>query len=87
MKHELKTDPSVFAMSWCESKTFEIRNNDRGFKIGDTLLLKETECTGEQIKEGAPLLYTGRELYRRVDYVLSGYGIKDGWVVMSVSKF
>jgi len=85
-EHELKTDSSVFQESWVGKKRFEIRLNDRNFNAGDTLILKETLYSGEQMKDGKPLKYTGREIKQNVDYVLHGgkYGLSEGWVIMSV---
>lgn len=86
VQHELKKDPAVFDASWTGLKTFEIRLNDRNYQIGDILILKETKFTGEEMKKGEPLIYTGRQLTKRVNYILSGYGLSDGWVIMSTSS-
>lgn len=85
--HILKTDPEPFNAVWHTVKRFEIRKNDRDFRVGDFLFLRETEATGEQMKKGYPLRYTGRELSVRVDYILRGpiYGLQDGWVIMGIS--
>jgi len=83
-QHELKTDPLLFQASSDKIKNFEIRFNDRDFKVGDRLILLETVHTGLQMKNGAPLEYTGRKLIRDVTYILDGYGLEKGWVVMSV---
>ena len=87
--HELKTDPEVFQASWEDIKPWEIRFDDRGYAVGDTLTLRETKFDGQSMKDGMPLVYTGRELDRNVEYVLhghhGGYGLDDGWVIMSVS--
>jgi hypothetical protein len=86
--HNLKTDPKVFALSYCGTKKYEIRYNDRNFMSGDDLILEETKYSGkEMIDYGKPLIYTGRQLMRRVDHVLDGYGLLPGWVILSVSKF
>lgn len=82
-EHELKTDPLVFEATWTGAKTFEIRFNDREFAVGDILVLRETESSGQAMKEGAALVYTGRELRREVTHVLGGYGLADGWVCLS----
>ena len=86
--HELKTDPGCFCMSFCGSKNFEIRKNDRDFKVGDLLMLKETSFSGDEMKEGKPLEYTGRVLSRRINYILPGgkYGLSPEFVVMDVVK-
>jgi hypothetical protein len=62
-EHELKTWPEYFAALLDGTKTFEYRRNDRGFRVGDVLHLREWDSiTGH---------YTGREMRRRVTYVLS----------------
>jgi hypothetical protein len=62
MTHELKTWPDYYLHIVDGTKTFEYRRDDRGFKVGDVLHLREWEPTFEK--------YTGRELYRRVTYIL-----------------
>ena len=81
--HELKTDPEVFQATWDGLKTFEIRLNDRDFKVGDSLYLLETEHTGEEMRAGAPLVYTGRTQMKVVSHVLTGYGLAPGWCCLS----
>lgn len=82
-QHDLKTDPAVFEAVWTGAKTHEIRRNDRGFKVGDTLVLRETVHTGEEMRAGAPLRYTGRVVNKTVSHVLSGYGLDPDWVILS----
>lgn len=41
MKHELKLVQPFFNDVFTGKKKFEIRKNDRDFKIGDELILKE----------------------------------------------
>ena len=83
-EHMLKTDPAVFQDVLDGSKTFEIRFNDRGYQIGDLIVLKETKFTGQQMKSGQPLVYTGREIQKRISYVLGGYGLPDDWVILGI---
>lgn len=84
--HELKTDSEVFQAVAEGRKTFEIRFNDRDFRVGDELVLLETINTGEQMKRGKPLLYSGNELRKKVSYILSGYGLQDGWVILGITS-
>lgn len=77
MTHELKILPQWFKDVCSQKKTFEIRKNDRDFKIGDTLILKEWDGTD----------FTGREVKRTVSYIYHGdgnYGIAEGYVVMAI---
>jgi hypothetical protein len=62
MEHELKTWPEYFQAVIDGTKTFEHRVNDRGFKNGDTLHLREYDP--------ATKTYTGRECKRLVTYCL-----------------
>lgn len=78
--HFLKTWPAQFAALSDESKTFEYRDNDRGYAEGDALVLAEwrnTEPTGKE--------FTGRILVRIVTYVMrGGFGLAPGYVIMSI---
>ena len=83
-RHTLKTDPVVFQASWDEIKTFEIRIDDRDFQIGDELFLVETVASGEEMKKGALLKYTGRFIVQTIIYKLKGmYGLNKGWCILS----
>lgn len=83
--HELKTDPEVFDATWSAQKRCEIRYDDRGFCAGDILHLRETRYSGQSMREGAPLEYTGREVKVLVLHILQGprYGLEDGWAMLS----
>lgn len=76
MKHELKCINPYFGEIFCGLKHFEVRFNDRYFKTGDNLLLKEYE-NGQ---------FTGDEVYATIYYILPGgqFGIEPGYVVMGI---
>lgn len=78
--HELKTWKQYFVAVFSGLKNFEIRFNDRDFKVGDEVLLKEYDE-----KEG---VYTGRILHRRIDYILHGgqFGLQEGFVILGLNK-
>ena len=81
VEHELKTWQSYFHSIADGTKTFEIRRDDRGFRIGDTLRLRETEYGS-----GA---YTGREERRLITHILryeSDLGLLDGFAILSLSR-
>ena len=77
MTHELKIHPDYFDVVASNVKTFEIRENDRNYQVGDWLILKEW-YRGK---------FTGRELKRYVTYVYRGngaFGLSEGYCVMSI---
>ncbi len=82
MIHELKTWPEYFQEVFMDHKKFEIRKNDRDFKVGDQLILKEWQPDGHS-KIGR---YTGRQLARTITYILPGgnFGLLSGYVIMSI---
>lgn len=77
MVHELKTLPEFFQAVKEKRKPFEVRKNDRNFKVGDSLYLRE--YTGEE--------YTGRKLIRIITYILndSRY-VKEGYVILGIKQ-
>jgi len=77
--HELKVWMDFWQDLTSGRKTFEVRKDDRGFNVGDTLILKEWQPMLER--------YTGKELVVTVTYLLPGgvFGIEPGYVVMSIS--
>jgi len=48
MKHKLKTWNPYFSDIVEGKKTFEIRKNDRNYKVGDQLLLQEYDRTSSE---------------------------------------
>lgn len=86
MIHTLKILPEYFEAVESNKKTFEIRKNDRGFKVGDKLILREWQPNDDQfINPG----YTGREVIRWVSYILYDWqaGLKDGYCIMALKRF
>lgn len=82
MKHELKIWPQYYCRVADGTKTFEVRENDRGFQPGDEVMLREWDPTIREEYEGdAPRGYTGNNLWFCIGYVLP---IDDKRVVFSL---
>jgi hypothetical protein len=79
MTHEIKCRTEYFKAIRMGYKTFEIRKNDRDYKLGDKLLLKEWDNVNQK--------YTNMEQEVDVIYILYGgqFGIEEGYVVMSIN--
>lgn len=77
--HSLRCWPEFYAKLESGEKTFELRKDDRGFRAGDMLLLREW-LPGTEV-------YTGRETLRRVTYLMCGpaFGLLPGYVCMALS--
>lgn len=77
--HALKTWQQPFRQTKDGNKTAEFRKNDRGFKAGDILVLREWN---QEL-----MYYTNNEIAVKVQHVMQGlYGIPDGYCVMSVER-
>lgn len=79
--HELKTWCEFYDMVFSGVKRFEIRKDDRGFEVGDWLILKEWDHEKES--------YTGRWLQCYVTCKIDGgqFGIEQGYCVLGISEW
>ena len=77
MKHELKTLPIYFSATWAGAKPFEIRKNDRDFKLHDEV------CLQEYIPEEDS--YTGREIDGFIRYITSEF-TQTGYVAFTFDE-
>jgi len=76
-EHKLKISHQYFKDVKDGIKTFEIRKNDRVFKVGDILYLGEYDKETEQ--------YTGERLTRKIVY-MTDYEQKEGYVVLGIER-
>lgn len=77
MLHELKIYPDYFKAVIERRKTFEVRRNDRDFKVGDEVVLREYDPYADK--------YTGRIWYGDITYILDNdLYCKRGLVIMSI---
>lgn len=74
--HHLKTWPDFFRCIVSGEKTFELRFDDRGYRVGDVLVLREWRPTDKT--------FTGQEIRKRVTYTTSGFGLAPGWMAMGI---
>lgn len=62
MEHELKVSCGYFDDMLIGDKPFDVRRDDRGFKVGDTLILREYVMGPDE--------YTGRQITALITYIL-----------------
>lgn len=76
--HELKISPKYFEDVKANKKNFELRKDDRDFKVGDFITLREYD-NGQ---------YTGREIKNiPIGYILRNvpeYGLKEGYCILGI---
>lgn len=94
--HELKIYPQYFIEILNGNKTFELRKDDRGFEVGDTLILKEyktgiTDSTGSEKIVVQEAGYTGREIKKTISYIYkgcaNGLGLKTGFSILALKDY
>lgn len=61
-------------------KSFEIRKNDRGYQTGDVLQFIPVDSSGLPVKHRIE-----HEVFD-VIYILSGWGLKNGFVCMAIKR-
>lgn len=75
--HQLKTMTPFFEEVMAGTKTFELRKNDRDFRVGDILILKE------YLPETK--VFSGMEVRRQITYILSSFtGLEAGYVILGL---
>lgn len=75
--HNIKIRPPFFEAVLDGTKTFELRRDDRGYKLKDILVLEEwNPATGD---------YTGRVATRRIQYLVRNapeFGLMPGFCIL-----
>lgn len=73
MRHELKLNTTYFEEAIKGRKPFEVRYNDRDYKVGDEIVLKEYDG-----------VYTGREISGKITYILDQFiGLIPGFIAFT----
>ena len=78
-EHDLKIVSEMFDAVLNQDKKAEFRKDDRGFAVGDVLLLREIDEDGE---------YTGNFLRRRITHILRApwSGFPEGYAMLSIDR-
>jgi len=77
--HELKITVKYFNDVYYGVKKFEVRFNDKNFKISDILLLKEFDTINQE--------FTERSICKNIIYILDDPKfVKDGFIIMGIES-
>lgn len=68
--HKLKCWPEYFNATAAGQKPFDVRLNDRDYKVGDVATLQEWDPRTNE--------YTGRVVAKTITYVLQGDAVVEG---------
>lgn len=84
--HDLKCWPPHWEAIDTGQKTFDIRINDRGYRSGDLLILREWDPQMPCAEIGLDGPFTGRVCQRVVTHVMTGgqFGLAVGYVALSL---
>ena len=64
-------------------KSFEIRENDRGYQKGDYVRFVVVDKLGAEVRH--PLNEWRRHTYK-ITYVINGWGLKNGYVAFGIKE-
>ena len=80
-RHELKLVQPYFEDVWNRVKTFELRKNDRDFKVGDSVMLREYDSINQT--------FLNRYVYVTITYILKGgiYGLEKGYCIFGFKPY
>ena len=85
--HRIKVWPEFFAALLDGTKTFEVRRDDRGYAVGDVLVLQEWDPHYfTNTRNGS---YTDQEMEVLITYKLPGgrFGLDPNWCVLGFGPF
>jgi hypothetical protein len=78
MLHKLKISPRFYNDIEVNGKRFEIRRDDRGYQVGDIMVLREIDNN----------TFTGRTIYALVTYIhrndVQTAFMSDGYIIMGI---
>lgn len=85
--HDIKCWPEPYAALERGDKRHEVRRNDRNYKVGDVLVIREWQpATGLRVDGGK---YTGRQRMMRVTYITKPgtFGLPADVCVLSLAAY
>ena len=83
--HRLKVFVKYADAIMSGAKTFEIRKNDRGYEVGDSIVFEVVADEGYDV--GAAARHPLNGMVYRIGYILDGFeGLAQKYVALAISK-
>lgn len=79
--HKLKLNLKFCDEVFYGEKSFEIRQNDRGFQTGDKIIFIPVDENGMEHTH----LPLSKKIYK-ITYILSGWDLKNGYVALAIKE-
>ena len=79
-RHLLKLKEEFVHRVWSGQKSFEIRDNDRDFQVGDTIVF--CNPVGFNDEDVSPIWEQLKNY--KITYIMQGCGIEEGYLVFSI---
>ena len=89
MTHELKLCREFAEPVFFGDKRFEIRENDRGYQKGDTVIFKVVDINPRSrplTKREEDIQSALEKMQFTISYVISGWGLKNGRVAFGLAE-
>lgn len=80
MIHKIKLDLSFCDLVYKGVKTFEVRRNDRNYQKGDLVCFQPVGLLHQLVEHPV------KDKIYEITYVLSGWGIQEGFVVFAIKE-
>lgn len=81
--HHVKCHPHSFSQTRERKKDFEVRLDDRGYAVGDVLVMHEWDPERAKVREAEG--YTGPEVRGTIACIVANFaGLAPGYVVLGV---
>ena len=78
--HKLKLHKQFMLADWNGEKQFEIRKNDRDYRLGDVIVFTVVDDHGDYVSS----LLDNKQYV--ITHVLSGWGLEPGYVALGIKE-
>lgn len=81
MNHRIKLELSLCDDVFSGQKSFEIRFNDRGYQLGDTVQFLPYDSINQKAAE-----HPVQSILYDITYMIQGWGLQEGYVAFAIKE-